>query len=320
MKPETIGLCNYTDQIVYSPKCMTSPYSGKITKEDVQKYIDANMSLCQQKFQKYAGVKVLGYRAHIMGMEDNVVGMAAPHNAVGVMCNLVSGTKPAPLWKLVMIAGYVRNTFLYHRKTLPQFLAMINIINEKRKVKGEETINYSAWERMVRPPWHAFTKEQRKRSIIILREWESYGDIKDDISDQDLADLVTKASADPEFLKKMADSKNADESRSNIYGSVSQSHMEKKTDSYQKKEKETDFFSSMAGDDLGGSSSPELPRKKMNFSSIIGTSFVNPSSTVPLSDGAPSFPLDAKILMSSTADPTGFVVTSSNVNPSGSNT
>jgi len=236
------GLCDYTDQVVFVPKCMTSPFSGKTNEETVDDYVTNNIRLVQQKFVKYAGVRVLGYRAHVLGMEKYVIGMAAPHNAIGVMCSLNTHTPAVPLWNLVMTANHVRNTYLYHRKTLEQFLAMIDTVNETRRDKRQAEIVYMPWKRMVRPPWFAFTKEQRKRNIILLREWEEYGDVKDDISDQDLSDMVAKANDNPGFLESMAKIQKEDEKRRDVYGSVSTKHTIPAAD---------DFFGSMAtADDL----------------------------------------------------------------------
>jgi hypothetical protein len=249
------GLCDYTDQVVFAPKCMTSPFSGKNSEENVDEYVENNIRIVQQRFVKYAGCKVLGYRAHVLGMEKYVIGIAAPHNAIGVMCSLNTRTLAVPLWNLIMTANHVRNTFLYHRKTLEQFLVMIDLVNSTRREKGLPEIVYMPWKRMVRPPWFAFTKEQRKRNIILLREWEEYGDVRDDISDQDLSDMVAKANDNPEFLSSMARIQKEEEKRKDPYGSVATKHTVSQAD---------DFFGSMStADDMDVIAPPPKKRTEL---------------------------------------------------------
>jgi len=198
------GQYTYVDQIVYHGKCCTKPFTGKITVEGAIAYSEQNRRLAREKLVKYSGARVIGYRAHVMGLEQFVIGMSAPHNAVAVMSQKETSHTDESIWSLIMIAGHVRNTYLYHRKTLQQFLAVVDTLNLHRKVKNLPVTTYMDWDPMNRPIWHPFTKEQRKRLVAILNEYESFGIVTGDVSDQDLSNMVSVAQQDPSFELKMA--------------------------------------------------------------------------------------------------------------------
>jgi hypothetical protein len=197
------GKYDFTDAIVYDPTCCTMPFSGKLLPGVIAEYKKHNVVLYQQKMSKFKGAAYIGLRAHVLGLERHVMYMAAPHNAVAVMsydCKLYSETA---IWNTIMAAGLVRNTFLYHRKSFSYFMTQIGAMNHQAEQAGEEPHSVMQWQTMRRPPYCAFTKEQRKRMISVIRESSMFGKCPDDITDFDLADLVEKAQQQPKLLKKL---------------------------------------------------------------------------------------------------------------------
>jgi len=201
VKPSTKGKYVYTDTIVYDPKCLTAPYSGKMKEEAVEIYIESNTVLVLDSLTKYTGCTVLGFRAHVLGLEANVIGMATPHNAVGVMVADQGECTPEQVWTTIMVASFVRNTYLYHRRPLSFFLDRILTLNVDRKAKGLAPTKFMAWDRIRRPIWFAFTKEQRKKLVDLLRECEMFGDYDEHMNDADLVLLSERAQSDPKFQK-----------------------------------------------------------------------------------------------------------------------
>jgi hypothetical protein len=197
---------DYKGQIIYDPKCATAPYTGKLDDTGVTAYINKNMVKITNRIAKYAGADHVGIRAHVIGAEKHVVGMGAPHNAVGVivMGHGLQKNAVQKVWTLIMIAGHVRNTFVYTRKTVSDYLGLVEVMNEKRKATGEPLTVYMEYNEMRRPPWYAFTKEQRRHYTSLLRVAERFGEVPDDISDLDLAKLVEVAYADESFVKNLA--------------------------------------------------------------------------------------------------------------------
>jgi hypothetical protein len=197
---------DYKGQIIYDPKCVTAPYTGKLDETGVSTYVAKNLVKIANRIAKYAGADHVGIRAHVIGAEKHVVGMGAPHNAVGVIVMGHGLTRNAvqKVWTLIMIAGHVRNTFVYTRKTVSEYLGLVEVMNEKRKLTQEPPTIYMEYNDMRRPPWYAFTKEQRRHYTSILRVSERFGEVPDDISDTDLAKLVEVAYADESFVKNLA--------------------------------------------------------------------------------------------------------------------
>jgi len=197
---------DYKGQIIYDPKCVTAPYTGKLDETGVTAYVGKNLIKITNRIAKYSGADHVGIRAHVIGAEKHVVGMGAPHNAVGVivMGHGLKRDAVQKVWTLIMIAGHVRNTFVYTRKTVSEYLGLVEVMNEKRKALGEPLTIYMEYNEMRRPPWYAFTKEQRRHYTSILRVSERFGEVPDDISDTDLAKLVEVAYADESFVKNLA--------------------------------------------------------------------------------------------------------------------
>jgi hypothetical protein len=197
---------DYKGQIIYDPKCVTTPYTGKLDETGVTAYVGKNLIKITNRIAKYSGADHVGIRAHVIGAEKHVVGMGAPHNAVGVivMGHGLKRDAVQKVWTLIMIAGHVRNTFVYTRKTVSEYLGLVEVMNEKRKALGEPLTIYMEYDEMRRPPWYAFTKEQRRHYTSLLRVSERFGEVPDDISDLDLAKLVEVAYADESFVKNLA--------------------------------------------------------------------------------------------------------------------
>lgn len=208
--PHRTGVHSYIGDIVYDPDCVTSPFAGKYTDEIVSAYVADNQYKYAEALTKYNNATVIGLRGHVLGLEDHVIGMATPHNAVGVLVLDAGKAGALAIWRTVMIAGHVRNTYLYHRKDLSYFLATIDVQNMEAKRTGKKARVYMPWRRLERPVWFAFTKEQRKRYLSAINEIESFGSVGENISDIELMDMVSQANEDPKFAKTMGQYMNDD--------------------------------------------------------------------------------------------------------------
>jgi hypothetical protein len=219
------GKYDYTNAIVFDPICCTMPFSGKLLPQVVEEYKVANRNRFEQKMSKYRGASFIGLRAHVLGLERHVMCMAAPHNAVAVVFRDARIYSEEAIWNTIMAAGLVRNTFLYHRRTFDYFVTQISALNVAAKRINEAEHPIMPWENMRRPPYCAFTKEQRRRAINVIRESSMFGNLPDDITDFALAELVEKAQQDPKLLKKMldrrADPDSGDEDPRVVKGSMS---------------------------------------------------------------------------------------------------
>lgn len=203
VEPQLKGKYVYAGQIIYDPKCCTPPFTGKMIHSEVDVYKIKNRDIVTEYLTKYQGAHLVGVRAHVMGMESDVVGMACPHNGVGVIVAGRGKSKKTPVWNLILIAGYVRNTYLFTRKTLAQYLVIVDVQNAMNaKVDGKIT-EYMPWTKLDRPQYHAFTKEQRRRYITLLREEEIFGEIPDNVADTNLRDMIDQAMKDPVIMSKM---------------------------------------------------------------------------------------------------------------------
>jgi len=203
IEPSVKGRYNFKGDIVYDPKVCTKPFTGKLGEEEVINYIEANTIAYTERLVKYQGAKYLGLRAHALGLEDHVLGMAAPHNAIAVMVFECGAYDQNQVWNTIMAANHARNTYLYTRKGLGAIIELIRADNVLRAKSGEKVKTFMPWQKMERPKWYAFTKAQRKRIIGVLKSELRYGATVDQMSDQDLSILVTKAQNDPKYLEAM---------------------------------------------------------------------------------------------------------------------
>lgn len=203
VKPQEKGRYVYSGQIVYDPKCCTPPFTGKMLQAEVDTYKEKNRAIVTEFLTKYQGAALVGIRAHVLGMELDVVGMACPHNGVGVIVAGRGCSKKTPIWNLILIAGYVRNTYLFTRKSLAQYLSIVDARNHANSESGGPFTEYMKWTKLDRPQYHAFTKEQRRRFITLLREEDIFGEIPDNVADYNLRDMVEKAQQDPIIMGRM---------------------------------------------------------------------------------------------------------------------
>jgi len=213
VEPTVGGEYVYTDTIIFHPKCCTRPFTGKLNEINVQKYICESANAAGNRIAKYQGAVIVGFKGHVLGLENHVIGMATPHNAVATMVANAKTYRRPEIWTTIMIAGYVRNTYLYHRRTLAYMLNRVDELNAKSKVQ----VKYMPWKRLTRPDWHPFTKEQRKRVIVQLNEFERFGVFPDDISDQNLLEIISKAQDDPDFQAQIGRNREADRRTDNIF-------------------------------------------------------------------------------------------------------
>jgi len=260
-KPEVSGFHDHKNEIVYDPKCITVPFSGALKEEKVQAYVTNNCMKVVDRVKKYAGAAIVGYRAHVLGMEGSVIGMATPHNAVGVMIMDSGKCTPSQVWTLIMTAGLARNTFLYHRKPLSWFLERISMMNVARKYRGDAESHFLDWTPLNAPIWYAFTKEMRKRTIAVLREFEIFGDVSDDISDMDLANLVTKAQVMPDVLTKLGSAAYEDKASYTDATKVAMGHVKQDEAPNDDSESGGDDLAALPGDD---DVYDEPPRQNLN--------------------------------------------------------
>jgi len=257
VKPSTKGYHVHVGEIVYHPKCVTAPFSGKLKEENVEQYTAANAVKVIDRISKYDDAEILGFRAHVLGLESHVIGMATPHNAVGVMIYDAGAFTQAAIWTTIMVAGFARNTYLYHRKDLQYFLARLDVVNAVRREKGEATSKYMAWTPLNRPEWYAFTKEQRKKMLSLLRESEAFGEVPEDISDIDLAALVTRAQENPGMMKVLSQSQSQTKRQEAELFNVTQGTVSSPSPKPRLEQQ-------MVGDDLGAEDDPpEQVRPKL---------------------------------------------------------
>jgi len=204
----------YTDQIIFHPKCCTKPFTGKCNAQNVAMYAAENVVAADDRLEKFRGAKVIGFKAHVLGLEGHCIGMATPHNGVGVMVMDNGPYTQNAIWNTIMVAGHVRNTFLFHRKTFAFMIELMQKANENRK----NPFVMIDWISLRRPQWHPFTKEQRKRIIVTLNEFERFGVIPDNISDQDLLAQVSEAQEDPDYLVHLGKNKEEERVRNDVSG------------------------------------------------------------------------------------------------------
>jgi hypothetical protein len=251
--PMKTGYNVYAEQIVFLPKCVTAPFSGKLTKDDVKRYMANNVERVVDRISRYASAVHFGFKAHVLGLEDHTLGLPTPHNAVGTMMLDKGRCTQQEIWTLIMIAGLCRNTYLYHRKPLSFFLARVLAMNTERAAKGEAVTRMMGWKPLRRPAWYAFTKEQRKRTLTLLRDCEMFGDIPDDIADEQLVLMVEKAQSSPAFQAHLVKSMEGDVMKNAEYDLVVKGHV--------KAPVVPQVPVSMVGDDLVEMT--EIPRAKI---------------------------------------------------------
>lgn len=212
IEPALRGEYVYNKTIIYHPKCCTTPFTGKMTKEAVAAYAAQNVIHADDRIAKFSGAVQVGFRAHVLGLEGHVLGMATPHNAVAVMVIDCGQYSQAKIWNTIMVAGHARNTYLFHRKPLTHMMDLMVQSNAARQFPFEMI----QWQPLRRPSWHPFTKEQRKRIITTLNEFERFGIVPDNISDQDLVIVTNKAQEDPDYLVHLGTMKEAQREKDEI--------------------------------------------------------------------------------------------------------
>jgi len=188
IKPSLNRRAIYAGSIVFSPKVVTKPYTGKYLKEKVDAYIEKNTKAIEEKFLKYSTAYKAGFCAHIVGNEEHVAGLPCPHNAIGVIVRDIKVTSKQNIWRLVWYANYVRNTYIYHRKPLIKVLDDIAAQNLTKEESEQRHIMY--WEPLVRPPYFAYTKAQRTKIERALVEMDLFSPEMHKMSDRLLVELV----------------------------------------------------------------------------------------------------------------------------------
>jgi len=167
---ETSEPLNCSDQVVYDPRSLTMQYLGAPTEEGVREYVTWNAQRVEDRIKCFRGALYVGVRAHVLGLEKYVVGMACPHKAIGVIVFGCIGIQQTvqQVWGLVSLAIHARGTFLYTRRTLKYYMDLIVKANVRRRVEGEVEINYSPYVELERPPIDLFSNYQRKRDEFYL--------------------------------------------------------------------------------------------------------------------------------------------------------
>jgi len=200
--PAKSGRFTFTGKLVYDGRCVTSPFSAKLERIDVDNYIDKNRCVIQDVEAKFSASPCFAIRAHVLGVEEHIIGMACPHNGVGVFMRGKGRFSQTEVWRLVSMAGHVRNTYLFHRRSLSNYLETHDRVMLEKELSKRKGI--MEWVPLQRPLYHPFTKEQRKRVEDILKTFNVFTADMANMSELDLLDHVQIASRDPKKADALA--------------------------------------------------------------------------------------------------------------------